>query len=144
MNIVIEKLKIDDLKAAISIWDENHNTSTDYEKSAKIYSEIINNPAYHNIVAKINDQVIGLATVIINYDIVDQLKPFITVWNLSVHTNFRRMGVATKILKYIEDYATKNKCDFIAFQAEAKNVAAQKLYDKLGYARDIGYFKKIE
>ena len=144
MDIKIEKLKMEDLKTAISIWDENHNTFTNYEKSAKIYSEIVNNPAYHNIVAKTNGQVVGLATVIINYDIVDQLKPFITVWNLSVKREYRRKGIATKILEYVYEFAKKSNCDFIAFQADAKNVIAQKLYDKLGYIRDIGYFKKVE
>ena len=31
-NIIIEKLKKEDLKEAISIYDDNHNLKTNYEK----------------------------------------------------------------------------------------------------------------
>ena len=30
--------------------------------------------AYHNIVAKVNNEIVGLAAVIINYDIVEHIK----------------------------------------------------------------------
>lgn len=79
MKILIEKLKQEDLMAAINIYDKNYSTTTDYNKLLNIYNEIYNNSAYHNIVAKVNNEIVGLATVIINYDIIEQLKPFLTV-----------------------------------------------------------------
>ena len=84
MKVLIEKLKQKDLVAAINIYDKNYSTTTDYNKLLTIYNEIYNNSAYHNIVAKVNNEIVGLATVIINYDIVEQLKPFLTVWNFGV------------------------------------------------------------
>ena len=43
-------------------------------KLLTIYNEIYNNSAYHNIVAKVNNEIVGLATVITNYDIVEHIK----------------------------------------------------------------------
>ena len=89
MDILIEKLEKKDLKEAISIYDNNHNLKTDYEKLLNTYDNIYNNPAYHNIVAKINGKVVGLASIIINYDIVEELKPFLTIWNFGVKKDYR-------------------------------------------------------
>ena len=74
MNVVIEKLEKKDLKEAISIYDENHSLKTNYEKLLAIYEDIYNNKAYHNIVAKINGKIVGLATIIINYDYTKYMK----------------------------------------------------------------------
>ena len=59
MNIVIEKLKKEDLREAINIYDSNHKIKTNYEKLLNIYDKIYNNPAYHNIVAKLNGKIVG-------------------------------------------------------------------------------------
>ena len=89
MDILIEKLEKKDLKEAISIYDNNYNLKTNYEKLLNIYDNIYNNPAYHNIIAKINGKVVGLASIIINYDIVEELKPFLTIWNFGVKKDYR-------------------------------------------------------
>lgn len=100
-NIIIEKLKKEDLKEAINIYDANYNLTTNYDKLFDIYDEIYNNSAYHNIVAKINGEIVGLATIIINYDIVEQLKPFLTVWNFGVKKEYRRKKIGTQMFEYI-------------------------------------------
>lgn len=79
MDIVIEKLKKQDLKEAISIYDENHNLKTNFDELIKRFQKIDENPAYLNIVAKLDKKIVGFATVIVNYDIVEELKPFVTV-----------------------------------------------------------------
>ena len=97
MNLIIEKLKREDLKEAISIYDDNYNLKSNYDKLLNVYDEIYNNTAYHNIVAKLDGKIVGLATIIINYDIVEELKPFLTVWNFGVRKEYRRKGFATEI-----------------------------------------------
>lgn len=58
MSLVIEKLRKEDLKEAISIYDENHNLKSDYEKLLKIYEEIYTNNLYYNIVAKLDGKIV--------------------------------------------------------------------------------------
>ncbi len=144
MEVIIEKLKKDDLKEAISIYDNNHKLVTDYNKLFSMYDSIYNNPAYHNIVAKVNNEIVGLATVIINYDIVEQLKPFITVWNFGVKEKYRRNKIGTQMFEYIYKFAEQNNCDFISLIAETNNTTAQSFYEKIGYNKEIGYVKLID
>lgn len=144
MEVIIEKLRKEDLKEAISIYDENHKLTTDYNKLLSIYDEIYNNPAYHNIVAKIDNKIVGLATVIINYDIVEQLKPFLTIWNFGVKQEFRRNKIGTKMFEYIEKFARQNDCDFISLIAETNNSVAQSFYEKIGFIKEVGYVKLID
>lgn len=144
MNIVIEKLQKKDLKEAINVYDVNHNLESDYDKLLSIYDSIYDNPAYHNIVAKVNNKIVGLATVIVNYDIVEQLKPFITVWNFGVLKEYRRQKIGTKMFEYIYDYAKERNCDFIALLASPSNKVAQGFYESMGYNKEVGYIKHID
>ena len=143
-NIIIEKLKKEDLKEAISIYDANHNLTTNYDKLFNIYDGIYNNPAYHNIVAKINGEIVGLATIIINYDIVEQLKPFLTIWNFGVKKEYRRKKIGTQMFEYIYQFAKDNNCDFISLITESDNLVAQSFYEKQGYIKEVGYVKLMD
>ena len=142
-TLVIEKLKKDDLKEAISIYDMNHNIKTNYEKLVNNFDKINDNPDYHNIVAKLDNKIVGFATIVINHDIVEELKPFLTVWNFGVHKDYRRNKIGTRMFDYIYDFAKKLDCDFISFIAETENVVAQNFYESLGYIREVGYVKLI-
>lgn len=144
MNITIEKLKEKDLKDAINLYDTNRRIRTNYDKLLSIYSDIYNNPAYHNIVAKVDGKVVGLATIIINYDIVDKLKPFLTIWNFGVKEEYRRNKVGTKMFEYIYQFAKNNNCDFISLIAENDNKIAQAFYESLGYKKEIGYVRYVD
>jgi len=143
MHLIIEKLKKEDLKEAINIYDSNHNLKTNYDKLLNIYEDIYNNEAYHNIVAKIDGEIVGLATIIINYDIVEELKPFLTIWNFGIKKEFRRQKIGTKMFEYIYEFAKDNNCDFISLIAESDNKIAQAFYEKLGYIKEVGYVKLI-
>lgn len=142
-TLVIEKLKKDDLKEAISIYDMNHNIKTNYEKLVNNFDKINDNPDYHNIVAKLDNKIVGFATIVINHDIVEELKPFLSVWNFGVHKDYRRNKIGTRMFDYIYDFAKKLDCDFVSLIAETENVVAQNFYESLGYIREVGYVKLI-
>lgn len=142
-NLIIEKLQKSDLKEAISIYDNNHNLKTNYDKLFQEYDNIYNNPDYHNIVVKLNGKIVGMATIVINHDIVEELHPFLTVWNLGVHKDYRRMKIGTAMLDYIYNYAKDLCCDFISLIAEEDNIIGQKFYESLGYEKEVGYVKLV-
>lgn len=142
-NLIIEKLQKSDLREAISIYDSNHNLKTNYEKLFQEYDKIYNNPDYHNIVVKLDGKIVGMATIVITRDIVEELHPFLTVWNLGVHKDYRRMKIGTAMLEYIYNYAKELECDFISLIAEADNTTAQQFYESLGYNKEVGFVKLI-
>lgn len=142
-NLIIEKLQKSDLREAISIYDSNHNLKTNYEKLFQEYDKIYNNLDYHNIVVKLDGKIVGMATIVINRDIVEELHPFLTIWNLGVHKDYRRMKIGTAMLDYICNYAKELGCDFISLIAEKDNAIGQKFYESLGYEKEVGYVKLI-
>lgn len=109
-----------------------------------IYDKIDDNPLYHNIVAKVDGEIVGFATVMIHYDIVEELKPFLTVWNFGVKEEYRRKKIGTEMFYYIDLFAKENHCAFIALFAEKDNIIAQKFYESLHYDKAVGYVKFIE
>lgn len=141
MDIIVEKLKREDLIAAVNIYDENHDIISNIELAQKRFAELDNCPTVHNIVAKIDDEVVGFATIIINYDIVAELKPFLTVWNVGVKKDKRRIGIATKMFEYIENFSQEKDYLFVSLVADINNTGAQKFYESIGYERHAGYFK---
>lgn len=144
MDIIVEKLKREDLIDAVRIYDANHDIKSNIELAKKRFDELDKCPTMHNIVAKLNDEVVGFATIIINYDIVAELKPFLTVWNVGVKKDKRRMGIATKMFEYIENFSKENDYLFISLVADKDNIGAQEFYESLGYERHVGYFKMNE
>lgn len=141
MEIIVEKLKREDLLDAIEIYDDNHGIKSNVSLAIQKFDELDNSPTMHNIVAKIDDEVVGFATIIINYDIVAELKPFLTIWNVGVRKDKRHMGIATKMFEYIENFSRENDYLFVSLVADINNTGAQKFYESLGYEKHVGYFK---
>ena len=124
MEISVEKLQRKDLKEAILVYDQNHHLKTNIDKLFSIYDKIDDNPLYHNIV--------------------EELKPFLTVWNFGVKEEYRRKKIGTEMFYYIDLFAKENHCAFIALFAEKDNIIAQKFYESLHYDKAVGYVKFIE
>ena len=144
MKVRVEKLQRKDLKEAIEVYDENHQLKTNMNILFSIYDKIDENPLYHNIVAKVDEKIVGFATVMIHYDIVEELRPFLTVWNFGVKKEYRRRKIGTEMFCYIDFFAKENNCAFITLIAESDNVIAQKFYESLHYDKAAGYVKFIE
>ena len=66
-TLQFEKLNLEE---AIKIYDDNHSTKTNYKKLLTKYEKLYNNPDYYNVVAKLNNKIVGMASVILNHDIV--------------------------------------------------------------------------
>ena len=75
--------------------------------------------------------------------IVEELKPFLTIWNFGVKKEYRRQKIGTKMFEYINKIAEDNNCSFISLIANSNNKEAQLFYEKLGYKKEVGYVKVI-
>jgi ribosomal protein S18 acetylase RimI-like enzyme len=142
-DIVITYMQQKDLQYIPELYKEYGNRNTDIQKMYDEYKRLQDNKDYLFIVAKDNEKVVGFMSVIINHDIVEQCKPFITIWNVRVKSEYRNKKIGTRMINFIEQYAKENNCDFIALLAAPNNKIAQSFYQSLGFNKDIGYIKKI-
>jgi ribosomal protein S18 acetylase RimI-like enzyme len=66
------------------------------------------------------------------------------VTDLFVAADFRRRGVATRLLQLAEDYLSEAGCDSLWLTVFAPNIGARRLYERFGFiAREIGMLKQL-
>ena len=89
-----------------------------------------------------NHEVIGLGTVSKDLHF---LETIVNVWNIAdiwVKKEYRRNGVAFKIIKKLEDVAKKDGANEIRLTVYSENSPAISLYQKLNYSSKIITFSK--
>ena len=64
----------------------------------------------------------------------------IYIYDLAVHENFRRQGVATALIQHLRDIARQRGAWVIYVQADYGDDAAIALYTKLGAREDVMHF----
>lgn len=91
-----------------------------------------NHPAKYIYFAEYNSELIGLAVCFEQFSTFTQ-KPIINIHDLIVKKEFRQKGVATMILKKIEEKATEIKCSKITLEVRYDNTPAQIVYIEQGF-----------
>ncbi len=143
MNIIFGKLKKEDLEEIAKLYDSERPMTTNRIKMYKTFAKIKNDNDYKMIVAKLSNEIVGFATVIIHQDIFEENNPFMTIWNVRVKKGYRKQGIGKQLFQYIEKIANTAHCEFICLVAEKNNVSANVFYEKLGYKCENGYIKMM-
>jgi [ribosomal protein S18]-alanine N-acetyltransferase len=58
------------------------------------------------------------------------------ILNLAVHPDFRRRGVATRLLHGVKEELKRNGCAFICLKVRVSNIGAQKFYERFRFATE--------
>ncbi len=108
----------------------------------KITKEYTNNKSSFTIVATNEGSIVGVMTIFIHDDALGGEKSYF-VSNLCVDSEFQRMGIATKMLDYVEDMARKEEIKYIYTLIPVKYLEANKLYEKMNYdIKNINCYRK--
>lgn len=148
MNYEIRKLDKNDLDQLPALYQEyfNGNTGiqTNLQKMHANFSKLQNseNMFYFGMFDK--SEMIGFAHAVLNEDIVDNCDPFVTVWTLRIDPKRRCRGLGTKLMEYIEKFASEKNANFVALLVDVENTRAQKFYENLNYKKEVGFFKSLK
>lgn len=63
------------------------------------------------------------------------------ITNIAVHPDFRRQGIASRLIRYFIDIAIKNSFEFLTLEVRESNLPAIECYKKLGF-KEVGLRKK--
>ena len=89
-----------------------------------------------------NDIVIGNIMITTLFDPVKNVKSYYLNY-VSVLKKYRKKGIATTLLKYVEYLAIKENISYIELTSNSKRIDATRLYLKLGYKiRETNIFLK--
>lgn len=141
-NLVFDRLKSSELEEVKKLYDNERPNETNFGLMKESFKKLENNPDYIFVTAKINDEIVGFIEVHIHHDIFEECKDYMSLWALRVKESYRRMGIATEMIKYVEALSHEMNCDFITLLSEPDNDGANALYRKLGYEFINGWLKK--
>ncbi|MBN1118598.1 MAG: GNAT family N-acetyltransferase [Bacteroidales bacterium] len=128
------------------LYEESFEGSkSDLEAMYRTYSKITNNPNYMLLCAIENHTVVGSVMGVLCYELFGECKPFMVVENVAVLSQYRKKGIARKLMLDLEARARRFNCSMILFVSSKHRTEAHKLYESLGYGEDAvnGYRKKL-
>jgi len=123
MNLVIRKMTIDDVPVVVEL-DKMSFSLPWPERSFRF--ELTDNPASRCWVAEADGRIIGMIVV---WLIVAEAH----VATLATHPDFRRQGIAKKLLSHALQYLSSEGAQSSFLEVRANNTAAQEMYRKFGY-----------
>lgn len=122
-NIIIEDIKEEDLFEVMEIEKEAFSDPWTLEM---FYSELFNSFSYLWGVREISGKLIGYLCF---WRVVDETH----ILNLAVHKNYRRKGIASKMMRAAIDYWRRDGVKTVLLEVRRSNKAAQELYKKFGF-----------
>ena len=137
MEILIRELKPEDVSAVLTI--EKASFTTPW--SEILFMNEIFKPRSFPKAAMIGEKLVGY--ICTNY-LLDEGH----ILNLTVHPDFRKQGIASRLVHYIIDLLEKEGCRTIFLEVRISNEAALRMYEKAGFriisARKAYYTLPVE
>ena len=141
-NNMICELEENDLLQLQQILFEVFNNNISFEEMKNLYKKVKTNYDIHVLGYYIEDSLVG--TVTLNIQTLPSGKEA-TIWDLAIKDNYRRLGIATKLMIHAEKIAKNENIKRIWLFSGFHRENAHILYKKLGYNenRDKAFVKDI-
>lgn len=123
MKVAIRKMSINDVEQVIAI--DRVSFSLPWPERSFRY-ELTDNPASRCWVAEVDGKIVGMIVV---WLIVGEAH----VATLATHPDFRRQGIAKKMLSYALLHLKNEGAQSSFLEVRQSNLAAQEMYRKFGY-----------
>jgi len=134
MNLVIRKMTVEDIPAVVAL--DHISFSLPWpERSFRF--ELTDNTASRCWVAEVDKRIVGM---IVNWLLVDEVH----VATIATHPEYRRQGVAKKLLIHSLRYMSDEGALSSFLEVRESNSVAREMYRKLGYedtGRRKAYYK---
>jgi ribosomal-protein-alanine N-acetyltransferase len=134
MNLIIRKMTVEDIPAVVAL-DQMSFTLPWPERSFRF--ELTQNSASRCWVAEVDGRIVGM---IVNWLLVDEVH----VATIATHPDFRRQGIARKLLSHSLRYMSDEGAISSFLEVRESNAAAREMYRKFGYedtGRRKAYYK---
>lgn len=123
MNLLIRKMTLEDIPAVVQL-DQISFSLPWPERSFRF--ELTDNIASRCWVAEVDGRVIGM---VVGWMLVDEIH----IATIATHPDFRRQGIARKLLSHTLSYAVDEGAQSSFLEVRESNLAAQEMYRQFGY-----------
>lgn len=132
-----------DLEAIINLCNECFSENTDIEYAKRIFEETKENPNDIYVVGEVNGIIVAHTKITIIKTIYNPMGIYAILNHVCVKPDYRRHGIATKMLDYITDICKKHDCNKIELWSKNVRTAAHACYYNYGFELDdAGFFSK--
>jgi ribosomal protein S18 acetylase RimI-like enzyme len=112
--------------------DMGENKVFDADTRLRLVSGILSHPTAMVFFAECNDKVVGLATCFTGFSTFSARK-LINIHDLIVLQEYRRQGIARRILQAVEKKAKEMDCCKLTLEVRKDNFQAMRLYRRSGF-----------
>ncbi len=124
-KIVISKMTADDLEQVYEI--DKNAFAIPWHRSS--FEEELKNILATYLVARQDNIIVGYIGM---WFVMDECH----ITNIAVHSDFRRQGIASKLIKQMIKLCKEHEISYILLEVRKNNISAQKLYEKFGFKSD--------
>lgn len=138
MNVIIREMCIEDYDELVALWERAKLSYKPFGRDRKDrINRELEQPQSLFLVAEVDGKIVG--SVLGTHD---GRKGWIN--RVSVDPQFRRQGIAKKLITMIEKYFGSSGIDIIACLIEDSNTLSSEIFQRLGYIphHDITYYTK--
>ena len=125
MELSVSKMELADLDVVLAL--ENIAFVSPWSRSSFLY-ELLENPRAVYLAAKFDGQLAGYIGM---WEIFDEGH----ITNLAVHPDFRRQGIARRLLWDLTEIAKSHGILKLTLEVRQSNLPAQLLYAKIGFVK---------
>lgn len=129
---------------ALKLWP--HDSA---EEMKTILTGILNSPSQEGILIRDDaGQAIAFMNFSMRYDYVPGAKnsPVAYIEGIYVEEEYRKQGIATRLVHYAEQWATERQCTELASDTSIENTDSQRVHKQLGFReveRLVAFIKRI-
>ena len=143
MNIVTGKIESKDYVSVAAIWRDVLGLSSVTDESvAKTCEKMKGDSRYCTFVADMNDNVVGLVTIVETLAIDHPPNGYIKVNGLAILPEFQHCGIGKMLMERVEKLASERNISLIGLASGFQRTDAHKFYEHLGYQKLSFYFRK--
>lgn len=143
MNIVIREIESKDYVSVAAIWRDVLGLSSVKDESvAKTCEKMKGDSRYCTFVADMNDNVVGLVTIVETLAIDHPPNGYIKVNGLAILPEFQHCGIGKMLMERVEKLASERNISLIGLASGFQRTDAHKFYEHLGYQKLSFYFRK--
>lgn len=141
--MLIEKLKIEDIRSLLELYKELTPFENSLEKSIEIYNDMLQDEQYLIIVAKEGNEIIGSVFGVCCKSIAVGGNPFLVIEDVIIKDKLRGKGIGKKLMNTLEEFAKANHCVYSILVSSDYRKKAHEFYEKLGFVEGVRGFRKM-
>lgn len=143
MEVNFRIAKLDDVESIITLCNECFNEDTDIELAKKIFEETLDNQNDIYVIGEVNGKIVAHSKVTIIKTIYNPMGIYSILNHVCVKPDYRRHGIATKMLDMITDICKERGCNKMELWSNNVRTAAHACYYHYGFnLDDAGFFSK--